>query len=217
MTDNRLRSPETERKAKWRRSKGRSYADRLNAIVKNYQKTFQGWMALRTGQINTRAKLRGAEGRLSMGDLVGLWAKQNRIDSEFGVICAHCQKKTTDWSADHIIPIKDGGEHSARNLQLLCAGCHKAKTRSDRDPFDRDQSMLNLMYDEDRSYPMLPCPFCGSAPTIVHREDTEGVDIRCLNPDCILHYGLDLWMGEPEMVQAWNRRIAKASGEDSEV
>ena len=78
---------------------------------------------------------------------------------------------------------------------------------------ERDEAREALSRHQDGTkktprYPMLPCPFCGSAPTIVHREDTEGVDIRCINPDCILHYGLDLWMGEPEMVQMWNRRMA---------
>jgi len=33
---------------------------------------------------------------------------------------------------DHIIPLKDGGEHLVSNLQLLCGDCHNKKTLSQR-------------------------------------------------------------------------------------
>jgi hypothetical protein len=33
------------------------------------------------------------------------------------------------WEADHIIEVRDGGEHSLANLQTLCIPCHKAKTK----------------------------------------------------------------------------------------
>ncbi|MEV7931004.1 HNH endonuclease signature motif containing protein [Kitasatospora sp. NPDC088779] len=32
---------------------------------------------------------------------------------------------------DHIIPISQGGTDTADNVQLLCKGCHRAKTRRD--------------------------------------------------------------------------------------
>ena len=33
---------------------------------------------------------------------------------------------------DHIIPLKDGGEHLVSNLQLLCIKCHMRKTSAQR-------------------------------------------------------------------------------------
>jgi 5-methylcytosine-specific restriction endonuclease McrA len=36
----------------------------------------------------------------------------------------------TFWQADHIIELRDGGQHLFKNLQTLCTICHKAKTRT---------------------------------------------------------------------------------------
>ena len=33
------------------------------------------------------------------------------------------------WEADHVIEIRDGGEHTLENLQTLCIPCHKEKTK----------------------------------------------------------------------------------------
>lgn len=33
------------------------------------------------------------------------------------------------WEADHIVELRDGGEHLLENLQTLCIPCHKAKTK----------------------------------------------------------------------------------------
>jgi len=32
------------------------------------------------------------------------------------------------WEADHIVPLAEGGANELKNIQLLCRGCHKAKT-----------------------------------------------------------------------------------------
>ena len=53
---------------------------------------------------------------------------------EFGGKCAHCQCKTggsagLEW--DHIQPLMMGGDDEMANLQPLCRGCHRAKTRED--------------------------------------------------------------------------------------
>ena len=42
-------------------------------------------------------------------------------------MCAQCGG-TAKLEVDHIIPQSQGGRHTWDNLQLLCAGCHKAKT-----------------------------------------------------------------------------------------
>lgn len=36
------------------------------------------------------------------------------------------------WNADHIIPLKEGGELYLDNVQTLCVPCHKRKTSSER-------------------------------------------------------------------------------------
>jgi 5-methylcytosine-specific restriction enzyme A len=53
---------------------------------------------------------------------------------EFGGRCADCRCKTggaagLDW--DHIHPLAMGGADELDNLQPLCRGCHKAKTKTD--------------------------------------------------------------------------------------
>ena len=48
--------------------------------------------------------------------------------------CAHCTVKLhrrKDWHLDHQIALINGGENRESNLQIVCTGCHKDKTRSD--------------------------------------------------------------------------------------
>jgi 5-methylcytosine-specific restriction endonuclease McrA len=38
-----------------------------------------------------------------------------------------------DWDIDHIVPVRDGGEHSIANVQTLCRRpCHLSKTNAER-------------------------------------------------------------------------------------
>lgn len=46
-------------------------------------------------------------------------------------LCANCGA-TENLEADHIIPVKDGGTHSAENMQCLCSSCHKEKSRTEK-------------------------------------------------------------------------------------
>ena len=138
-----VRSAESARKTAWAHRKGRAYADARNEKTKAYQATFVGQMALRAGRMNKAAKARGVCGLISGGDLVELWARQNGIDLRAAVRCAGCGAVTADWHADHVVPIKDGGPHTAGNLQLLCEGCHKAKTRKDRDAYPEQASLFD--------------------------------------------------------------------------
>ncbi|MEM6934116.1 MAG: HNH endonuclease signature motif containing protein [Pseudomonadota bacterium] len=54
--------------------------------------------------------------------------------AEFDGKCAHCGVRVggpagLEW--DHIVALEIGGEDEIENLQPLCRGCHKAKTRQD--------------------------------------------------------------------------------------
>lgn len=53
--------------------------------------------------------------------------------------CGHRHKT----QCDHVIPVSQGGTHSADNLQMLCSGdgtckCHEAKTAQEGGGFRRD-------------------------------------------------------------------------------
>lgn len=132
---------ETQRKRAWLMSKGRAYSDRANEKAKAYQETFFGTLARRAGVANTGAKLRGLSGRITAGDLVNAWAKQNGFDA-MAVPCALCSLAVSEWHIDHATPVCKGGKHEAANIQLLCHECHKAKTRAERDPFNDQQDLF---------------------------------------------------------------------------
>jgi hypothetical protein len=40
------------------------------------------------------------------------------------------RRRKTWWDADHIVPIAEGGRHTADNLRTLCLRCHKKETES---------------------------------------------------------------------------------------
>jgi 5-methylcytosine-specific restriction protein A len=57
-----------------------------------------------------------------------------RVFEAFGGRCAICGCKigaTVKWALDHIIALINGGENRESNLQPICDGCHKIKTRAD--------------------------------------------------------------------------------------
>jgi len=45
-------------------------------------------------------------------------------------ICYVCGRTAT--TADHVIPISQGGTHDQTNLAAICADCHRAKTERER-------------------------------------------------------------------------------------
>jgi len=55
--------------------------------------------------------------------------------------CAHCGRSTPPGSGavDHRVPLAEGGPTVPANLQLLCDGCHRPKTRADRARLRRRQ------------------------------------------------------------------------------
>lgn len=45
-------------------------------------------------------------------------------------VCALCAAVTTDWQADHIVPVRDGGGCCGlENIQTLCKACHEARNK----------------------------------------------------------------------------------------
>lgn len=52
--------------------------------------------------------------------------------------CAACYEKLLRFEVDHIDPLARGGEHSRRNIQLLCRTCNRQKTS--KHPVDFMQS-----------------------------------------------------------------------------
>lgn len=46
--------------------------------------------------------------------------------------CAHCHERAWELQVDHIVSLSQNGRHALENMQLLCLGCHKAKTAAER-------------------------------------------------------------------------------------
>lgn len=49
-------------------------------------------------------------------------------------LCGSCQRKLYPgdrWDCDHRVALINGGQNREGNLRLLCAWCHKSKTRQD--------------------------------------------------------------------------------------
>ena len=76
---------------------------------------------VRSAVRNRRARLRGAEGTHSRGDI-------ERIGSEQGWKCAGCGRCVREgFQADHVVPLSKGGGNGPNNLQLLCQPCNGSK------------------------------------------------------------------------------------------
>lgn len=69
--------------------------------------------------MNTRAKLRGAVGRITTKE----W--RSILTSQEGK-CARCDA-SSKLTVDHVIPIARGGPHWPWNVQGLCADCNRSK------------------------------------------------------------------------------------------
>ena len=56
---------------------------------------------------------------------------KQQIRERDGGQCRTCSK-TTALVYDHIVPVSQGGDGSPKNGQLLCRGCHRTKSRQER-------------------------------------------------------------------------------------
>ena len=126
------------------RRRGRAYADMKNEKIKDYQKTFLGYLALSAGRVNTGAKVRGVLAKITANDLHEIWMRQNGLTGACG--CASCGRevKQGEWHVDHIVPLVKNGIHHPSNLQIICEDCHKAKTSSERDVYKTGQTEMSF-------------------------------------------------------------------------
>lgn len=109
-----------ERKRKWNEAnikKRRDIRRRWNA--KNAE-----WLA--ANRRLRRAMEVGASGRHYADEIKALLKMQRGK-------CAYCRRDiTTNYHADHVIPLARGGSNDIENIQLLCPDCNLRK--SDKDP-----------------------------------------------------------------------------------
>jgi len=94
------------------------HADRTRAEVR-------AWFAAnpekrRVYEQNRRAKKRERGGTLSPDIASMLMVLQ-------GGKCACCRAKMKYFHLDHVMPLHLGGEHTDKNMQLLCPPCNQAK------------------------------------------------------------------------------------------
>lgn len=64
------------------------------------------------------------------------WVEKSRkIRTESNRICVGCKKvfEVDKLTVDHIIPVFEGGSSEQNNLQVMCAPCHKKKTKQNRE------------------------------------------------------------------------------------
>ena len=63
------------------------------------------------------------------------------LRARYGKRCAICQDKGA-LTIDHIIPLKAGGRHEARNIQFLCHPCNSSKGARPMEDFARSRGLL---------------------------------------------------------------------------
>jgi 5-methylcytosine-specific restriction endonuclease McrA len=87
--------------------------------------------ATRSRGRNYRARLNGADGSHTAGDILALYVKQEGL-------CVYCQTPLgKQYDVDHIQPLFRGGSNGPENLQLLCAPCNNKKRATDPDEYVR--------------------------------------------------------------------------------
>lgn len=50
-----------------------------------------------------------------------------RLKQESGGICSYCGERSDDLTADHIIPLSRGGNHTLDNITVACRSCNSRK------------------------------------------------------------------------------------------
>lgn len=57
-----------------------------------------------------------------------------RVFEKFSGMCCECRKRIfpgDKWQIDHKVALINGGDNRESNLRLLCASCHRTKTKAD--------------------------------------------------------------------------------------
>lgn len=85
---------------------------------------------------NRQARLRGAEGKHTAGDVKRILALQKGL-------CACCRISLKDkYHVDHIMPLKLGGTNKPDNIQVLCQTCNLRKNAKHPIDFMQQQGYL---------------------------------------------------------------------------
>ncbi len=110
-----------KRRAAYSREYGRKWRSRNREKAREFSKRRRGRLL----------------GRLEKGSVKRIYAQQRGR-------CAICRTSIkSEYHIDHIIPVSKGGEHIARNIQLLCPPCNMRK--SNKDQIDYMQSIGRLL------------------------------------------------------------------------
>lgn len=99
----------------------------IKAYRLEYVKTEHGRMALKSKQLNRRARIIANGGTLTASD-IALVRKGQTNPKTGNVHCWHCNKPITgEEHVDHFIPISKGGRNDAGNIRISCAECNLKK------------------------------------------------------------------------------------------
>jgi hypothetical protein len=84
-----------------------------------------------------RAKAKGAV----IGDIEALHAVYNRAKTDDVVVCRDCGEEIPieDRNVIHIVPILEGGAHSAENLGICCTDCLYSADRAETSYYERNR------------------------------------------------------------------------------
>ena len=93
----------------------------MNEVLYKTPQEIETWLLNRTGKRLSRQLLRWIV-------LDALFDRQNGRCA----ICQHELGSLIDIDLDHKVRRSQGGTDTMDNLQLLCVGCHRRKTRHDR-------------------------------------------------------------------------------------
>ena len=97
---------------------GRSRCDDCTRAIR------KGWD--RGSVLNRQRRMRGAGG--------GAQRLRRKVNTQGGSPCTGCGTwhPAPSIRIDHVVPVGHGGTDHGENVQPLCLGCHKAKTRSEQ-------------------------------------------------------------------------------------
>ena len=88
---------------------------------------------------NRNARVRGADGKCTLPDIMRIFDQQKGKCAYFRV----CKTKLgNDYEVDHIVPLARGGTHWPSNIQLTCLHCNRRKRASDPVEYAQRLGML---------------------------------------------------------------------------
>lgn len=115
----------------YRENRGEKWRMEQNKRVQKWQKTHAGKWSMKAGGINTAAKIRGNNDKVSGKELASLSRKCGHPDCnrELDISKARPFQR---FNIDHIVPLVSGGTNTIRNLWILCKEHHKEKSSNEK-------------------------------------------------------------------------------------